>query len=361
MSGVIAEDHARQLKAVEETRKLLETERRAAEDDLKTKEAAVSSFLTEHPQLAGEVGAATSGGLIRAADRDRAGQLGGGDVAGLELQAAQLEEQLAATGQRPPPVNGVAAPDPVLLAAAERAQTELQAAERDLTDKQAHLTNEHPDVKMALRRVSVAEAASRRAQAALAASRVPTPAPVAVPAALPDDARTAALKRALAAVRQQIAAAHTRAAPRVEAPKGGPSMVAIDTQWIRLNRDAAEARDRATQLQTKQFQADLASSVTSAGEGGRLVVADRPFKPLRPSAGGRGKIVALGSAVSILFALLTMVVLAMFDDHLYAAPDIQRVLDDGFVVVIPSSPRKMLPKPVEVPDVGGAESGTASG
>jgi hypothetical protein len=190
---------------------------------------------------------------------------------------------------------------------------------------------------------------------------VPTPAPVAAPTALPDDARTAALKRALAAVRQQISAAHTRTVPKAEVPKGGPSMVAIDTEWIRLNREVTEARERATQLQTKQFQADLAASVTSAGEGGRLVVADRPFKPLRPSAGGRGKIVGVGMAVSILFALLTMVVLAMFDDHLYAVPDIERVLDDGFVVVIPSSPRKMLPKPVEAPDVGGAESGTASG
>ena len=360
VSGVVAEDHARQLKEVEETRKLLESERRGAEDDLKTKEAAVSAFLTDHPQLAGEVGAAASGGLIRAADRDRAGALAGGDIAGLELQAAQLEEALAAAGQRPPPVNGVAAPDPLLVGAAERAQTELQAAERDLTDKQSRLTNEHPDVKMALRRVTVAQAAARRAQAAVAASRVPVAAP-AVPAPAPmDDGRTAALKRALAAVRQQISAAHAHAAPKVDRPKAPQSMVAIDTEWIRLNRAVTEARERATQLQTKQFQADLAASVTSAGEGGRLVVADRPFKPLRPVAGGRGKIAALGGVVSILFALLTMIAVAMFDDHLYAAPDIERVLEDGFVVVIPSAPRrKMLPKGAEAaePSPEGGASG----
>lgn len=359
VGGVVAEDHARQLKEVEETRKLLETERRGAEDDLKTREAAVSAFLTDHPQLAGEVGAAASGGLIRAADRDRAGAMGGGDIAGLELQAAQLEEALAAAGQRPPPVNGVAAPDPQLVAAADRAQVELQAAERDLADKQAHLTNEHPDVKMALRRVSVAQAAARRAQAAVAASRVPVPAP-AVPAPAPaDDGRTAALKRALAAVRQQIATAHAHAAPKAEVPKAPQSMVAIDTEWIRLNRAVAEARERVNQLQTKQFQADLAASVTSAGEGGRLVVADRPFKPLRPVAGGRGKIAVLGGGISILFALLTMIALAMFDDHLYGAPDIERVLDDGFVVVIPGTPRKMLSKAAEAAPEPSTESGAS--
>ena len=355
VSGVIAEDHARQLKEVEETRKLLDTERRGAEDDLKNKEAAVSAFLTDHPQLAGEVGAAASGGLIRAADRDRAGALAGGDVAGLELQAAQLEEALAAAGQRPPPVNGIAAPDPQLVAAAERAQAELQAAQRDLADKQARLTNEHPDVKMALRRVSVAEVSARRAQAAVAASRVPVAAAAPAPAPA-DDGRTTALKHALAAVRQQIAAAHAHAAPRAQLPKAPQSMVAIDTEWIRLNRAVTEARERATQLQTKQFQADLAASITSAGEGGRLVVADRPFKPLRPVAGGRGKIAMLGGFVSLLFALSTMIALAMFDDHLYAAPDIERVLGEGFVVVIPSTPRKMLPKAAEA-----AEPSTESG
>jgi hypothetical protein len=360
VSGVVAEDHARQLKDVEETRKLLETERRAAEDELKKKEAALSAFLTDHPQLAGEVGAASSGGLIRAADRDRAAAAGGGDVAGLELQAAQLEEALAAAGQRPV-VGGVAVADPQLVAASERAQIELQAAERDLADKQARLTNEHPDVKMALRRVSTAEAAARRAQAAVAASRIPPPASAAPVAAPADDARTAALKRALSAVRQQISAAHGRGAPRPEMPKAGQqSMVAIDTEWIRLNREATEARDRATQLQTKQFQADLAASVTSAGEGGRLVVADRPFKPLRPVAGGRFKIALLGATGSIFLALLTMILLAMFDDHLYAAPDIQRLLDDGFVVVIPTAPRKLLMKAADgPPDV--LEGGTASG
>jgi len=57
--------------------------------------------------------------------------MGGGDITQLELQAAQLEEALAAAGQRPPPVNGVAAPDPQLVAAAERAAAEQARREED--------------------------------------------------------------------------------------------------------------------------------------------------------------------------------------------------------------------------------------
>src|SRR5262249_13885695 len=130
-----------------EARRFLDAERKQADDDLKEKERALSEFLTKHPQLAAEAGAAAAGSLIRAADRDRAGAAGGGEVAALELQAAQLEEQLAAAGAAPRVVGGrVVAADPALTAAHARAQAELQAAQKDFTEKQMHLTNEHPDM-----------------------------------------------------------------------------------------------------------------------------------------------------------------------------------------------------------------------
>ena len=248
-TSVVEEDNKRRNQDAEEARRFLDAERKQADEDLKQKEKVLAEFLIKHPQLAAEAGAATTGGLIRAADRDRLGS-SGGEVASLELQAAQLEESLAAAGA-PRIVGGrvVAGPsaDSPLVAAHARAQAELQAAQRDLADKQMHLTNEHPDVKQAVRRMAVAEAAERRAAAALAAWK-PAPATDAPVATLEDStagARAAALRRALSAVRQQIASVKGRGAPRGETPRahhrGGRRRQRLDAAQPRRVRGAGAA------------------------------------------------------------------------------------------------------------------------
>jgi uncharacterized protein involved in exopolysaccharide biosynthesis len=358
-ASVVEEDGKRRNQDAEEARRFLDTERKQADEDLKQKEKTLAEFLTRHPQLAAEAGAATTGGLIRAADRDRMGASGGGEVASLELQAAQLEESLAAAGA-PRTIGGRIVPtaDPQLTAAHQRAQTELQAAQRDLGEKQTHLTNEHPDMKQALRRVATAEIAERRAAAALAAWR--PPAGVDAPTTVPDDpsasGRVAALRRALAAVRQQIAAVKGRSAPRTETPRAPNAAVAIDTEWTRLNRDVAEARERQGNLEAKQFQAQLTATLTAGGQGGQLVVADPPFRPMRPIAGGRLKIAMVGGVGSVVFALVVIGLFAWFDDRLYAAHDVESVLGDGIVVVIPKVVPRLAPVPAPIPEQRAEES-----
>ncbi len=365
ISRVIDDDARRRTREAEDALKFLQNERHQADDELRKKEGALSAFLATHPQLAGEVGSATSGGLIRAADRDRA-SAASGDVASLELQAAQIEESLNAIS--PLAVAGgpgQALADPSLLAAQGRAEAELQAARAELAEKQAHFTNEHPDVKMAMRRVSMAEASIRRAESlAIASRRTPSASPAAggSASASADAIRIGALKRALAAVHQQIAAAHGRSAPRGEMPKNTGSMVAIDTEWTRLNRDVVEASERQTQLQTRQFQAELTVMLTQAGEGPRLVVADRPFRPTGPIAGGRFKITLAGLVGSILLTLLAMGVSSAFDDHLYAPSDLVRVMaDDCIVVLIPNPPPKLPPKSDDEQNNGQVGNERASG
>ena len=87
------------------------------------------------------------------------------------------------------------------------ARVELQAAQKDLAEKQTHLTNEHPDVKQALRRTANAEAAERRAALAVAnwkPSAAGEPVAPVVGLAAPDEGRIAALRRALSAVRSRF-------------------------------------------------------------------------------------------------------------------------------------------------------------
>jgi hypothetical protein len=360
-ASVVDEDAKRRSHEAEETKRFLDAERQQSDDDLRTKEEALASFLTKHPQLAAETGAAaTAGGLIRAADRDRAGA--GGDVTGLELQAAQLEQQLAAEGGTSHVVvgNREVSADPQLVAALTRTQAELQAAQHDLAEKQLHLTNEHPDMKQAQRRVAVAEAAERRAAAAVAAPQPPASRESRAPATAAENiggsARIAALRRALGAIHAQIASIRARSAPRADVPRAPSSLVAIDTEWTRLNREVSEARERQSQLEGKQFQAQLAATLIAGGQGGQLVISDPPFKPMQPIAGGRFKIALVGVAASVLLGLIVIVIVAMFDDRLYNSHDVENVLPDGIVVVIPKVVARLpAPEPEPVQAAAGKE------
>jgi hypothetical protein len=336
---VIDDDKTRIQRAATEANKFVESERQHAESDLKEKEAALASFLTKHPELASETtGAAHTGGVLRAQDRDRSPAASGSAIAQLEVQAASIEGELAAAGARPAAVGGTIE-DPVLAAARARAHADVQAAQAELHDRQARFTNEHPDVKAAQRRLNDAEAAFRRADAALkAAPRLPV---AATPAA--DDVnsgRIAAQRRALSAIRSQIAALRSQGAPRAEIPRAATSVVAIDTEFTRLTREVSEARERQDKLESKQFQTQLAATLAAGGHAGRFTIADAPFKPIRPVSGGRSKIVLIGGIGSLVLALIALAVAGALDDRLYSSRDVQRLVGDGFVVVIPRLPAK---------------------
>jgi hypothetical protein len=336
IKSVIEEDGQRRIREAQETKKFLDTERTHANEDLKIKEGALSAFLAQHPQLAAESGAnaAAAGGLLRAQDR---AVVPGGDVASLEVQAAQLEEQLALAGQKPSSGPGDPLVDPTLAAVKTRALAEQAAAQKDLADKEARYTNEHPDVKSALRRAAAADAAVRRADAAIAARPMAPPTAAAAPGDDVTAARVAALRRALAAVRSQIGAARSRTTARAaaSAPHETRSMVAIDTEWTRLMRETTEARERQNQIESKLFQAQLMATLASGGQGGRIAVADPPFRPNRPIAGSRFKIAMVGGSASVLLALLGILGLAAVDDRLYAPRDLERVMTNAIVIAIP--------------------------
>jgi uncharacterized protein involved in exopolysaccharide biosynthesis len=339
LSGIIDEDARHRLREAEQTKTFLDTERKHADEDLRTKEAAMSAFIAEHPQFSSEAGGAAAVGVLsRAAERERAPGGSGAEIAQLQLQAANYKEQLAAASRPGSIAEAVA--DPTAVGALTRAQVELQAAQHELADKQARYTNEHPDVRAALRRVTDAEAAVKRAERAVQTSRST---PVIVGGERIDDGggRVAALREALAAVNAQIAAARSRASQaHADVPRTTPSVVAIDTEWTRLSRDVSEARSRQSALEGKQSQAQILLTLVTGGLGGRLVIADPPFRPMRPIAGGRAKIAVVAGLASVMLALLAVAILAFLDDRLYGERDVERVMGEGIVVVIPKSVEK---------------------
>jgi hypothetical protein len=334
----IDEDTQRRIHQAEEGKRFLDTEKERADENVKAKEGALGAFLAEHPPLA-LAGAAAPGGTIRAADHDRVAPTLGPDVAALELQAAQFEEALAALGKQAPGSTGPPPVEPELAEAQRRAHSELEAAQKDLQEKEARFTNEHPDVKAALHRVATADSSLNQVQRAIDEARKRAQAnPAVEPAAgspSEESPRVVALRHALAAVRAQIAGSRGRTIPRAELPSAPGTMVAVDTEWTRLSREATEARERQSQLETRQFQAQLLATLLKGGMGGRLVMIDSPLRSLRPISGRRVKVALVGSVMSIALAALATFVLAVFDDRLYNERDIERTVGEGVIVVIP--------------------------
>ena len=100
VNGVVDEDAQRRIHEADETKRFLDVERKHADDDLKTKESALAGFLAAHPRLRARGGG--DGGVGRRRDPrapSRARRTSSSsEVAQLELQAAQIEEALAAAG-----------------------------------------------------------------------------------------------------------------------------------------------------------------------------------------------------------------------------------------------------------------------
>ncbi|HET6284332.1 MAG TPA: Wzz/FepE/Etk N-terminal domain-containing protein [Polyangia bacterium] len=342
--SVVEEDTASRRREADAAKKFLDVEKARADEELRKRETALGSFLAVHPQLAAESAtAATAGGSIRAADRAASS---GGDVVALELQASQLEEMITSgSSARQATAAVAAAVDPGIVGAKARAEAAAIAARKDLAEKRAMFTDEHPDVKNAQRHLADAEADLRRASAGLAAATatLPPPAPVGADSPMPasDDSaavgqRSSSLRRALAAVRAQIAAVRNRSSsPKNEPAKTVQGVVAVDTEWTRLSRDVAEARERNDQLESRQFQASLLATLASTGEAGRLVIVEPAFRPMRPVAGRRVTYAGVGAAGSLAVALIVMIMMALFDERVYSEGDIRRIIIDPFVVVVP--------------------------
>jgi uncharacterized protein involved in exopolysaccharide biosynthesis len=340
LKSVIDDDLHRRQKDAEDAKSFLDRERRRADQELRAKEGALTVFLAKHPQLAAET--SSTGGTIRAAAAEHGVASTSGEVASLEMQAAQIEEALSGALHRPGP--GPAGPpslDPSIAAAQARAESELHAAQADLADKQSRYTNEHPDVKAAAFHLQQAEAAVRQAHtaavaslagAAAARSQLPK---AAVAEDAGSSARVSSLRRALGAVRAQIASLRSRPAPKIDTNHDVRNIVSVDTDFTQLSREVAEARDRQQQIEGKQFQAQLMATLVGGNQAGGLVITDPPFRPLSPVSGGRTKVAMAGAAISGFLGLLAVVAAGLLDRRVYDAHDVVKAVHADIVVIVP--------------------------
>ncbi|MEJ7732061.1 MAG: protein kinase [Polyangiaceae bacterium] len=318
----------------------LSAEKTRREDELKTKERDLAKFLAAHPEFALDLQAG-AGGQQGASVRATAARAAAGDPAlqALERQAARSRAIINTPASQPLPLNpGGPPPDPTLLAAKNQADQALGSARSTLADRQQRYTEQHPDVLAAKARVKEAEDAVRRADDALLASQSggggrssgggdDTP--------YEPGAERGRVQGQLSKIETEIALRRKKASTDdpAEASETVNRVVALETEWARISRDAGEARERMAELEAKYFRAQIEASSELGGYAGQMLIIDPAYKPTQPLPPGKTAVLlgAVGAALAL--ALAICLLRALLDDHLYEPSDMPRSVD--LLAVVP--------------------------
>lgn len=328
LTEVLIEENTRLRSAQAEVASaFLDSEKKRNEADLAAKEAEQLRFLAKHPEFAQE--ATTVGASLRAKTRTGpsapAPRPAKGDNAlgALRREEERLRRQLTSPGQVPP-----APRDPALAAARSQAEAALNAAQRELADRRARFTEQHPDVRTAAAMVKEATDAYRRAVDALDAGNAPVP--------------VAVLEGRLAQVQRDITD-HLRKHPNEKAATDGPvssseaaqRIVALETEWARLNREVAEARERFQELDARQFMASMTASTLVSGQAAQIVVIDPAFLPAQPIGMSTKRLFLMGILMTVASGFGLAILRGLVDDRIYDHADVARLDLAPFLVEIP--------------------------
>ena len=99
-------------------------------------------------------------------------------------------------------------------------------------------------------------------------------------------------------------------------------MVSLETDWVKLTRAVTEARQHQDQVESALFKAGIAANSEVGGHGVQVSVIDPAFLPERPVPPGRGTIVALIMAVSLVLGILGSLIGAALDDRVHEGRDL---------------------------------------
>ena len=328
----------------EVTRLVLAREKDRIEKELKATETARAEFLSKHPEFARESalpGARPAAPPPRATSAPRPVPTAKNDptLASLERETARLQERLdmPVTNKR----KDVPQADPQLVAAKQEAEAGVQQAQRELADKQSQFTEEHPDVRAARVKLNEAQEKLKRASDAVAFSLAAQQQKSAAQQEDEGYIDRGALENQLKRINDEITEYKKRKASAVTAPPPTvvtSSVLALENDWVRLNRELSGARERLSSLQDEERQAEEAESAAAAAAPARtpqLVVIDPAFVPTHSAPPARATIVVVGSAATLALSLLLALGLALLDDRIYDREDIERMGMLPLIGVVP--------------------------
>ncbi len=223
-------------------------------------------------------------------------------LAALQAEERNLEARIrAGKGEAPAPP-----PSP------REESEEVKAARKELAEKRAQFTEQHPDVVAAKRKLQAAIDADHRKHGA---------SQPAVPSGKLSDAEIAQLESRLAIVRRSIANHHPPkpgTASANVAPASSNSTVAAEVEFRRLQREVENLREAQKQLDDKLFKARL--------QGGSMIevkIVDPAYLPAHPSSKPRSTALAMYLGIGVALAILLALVSARLDDRIYQRRDLE--------------------------------------
>lgn len=346
---ILQEASTRRSEQAKTLKEFLDAESDRNEIELKNKEADLAKFLAIHPEFARITTSDVHSASATAGTAGGSGALSGDPVlAALEWKASRIDRQLkAGAGAAVDP-----APAPRRAARAKLPDSaELVAARRDLEDKAGRFTDKHPDVVAARNRLRSAEAAQAAAQAA--ADQAASAGDDDTSERPATDANREALTKQLADLRQQIAARRAAGSTTAATGKRGEpppqdthgAAVDLEVEFRRLQREAADARDRQRQLDDKKFKASINASSVMNDRNIQVSVLDPAFLPTHPSSRPRSIALGIGLLVGFILALGTALLSARLDDRIHDRVDLEALDIMPLLGVIPAAkPVPRLPR-----------------
>jgi uncharacterized protein involved in exopolysaccharide biosynthesis len=308
----------------------LDQELTQTESILRDKELAQAQFLGRHPEFAKEAALQGGGNQAGIAIRAQAAkQLQQGAkptdpvLASLEHEATRLQERLGmpVTRRKRDDVQG----DPTLVANKQDADADVRQMQKDLQQKLAEYTESHPDVIAARMRLKMAQDKLKRASDALSANIAAAQQRTQLKDEDEGTIDRSALEAELRRVNGEIASFKQRKAANQPTPTAvTSSVVDLELEWTRLNREVAKAREDFGTLQDRQFKAAMATTAAASGNSAQMLIVDPAFVPTHAAKPGRSTIAGAGLAVALLLAIALAIGLAMIDDRLYDRVDVER-------------------------------------
>jgi uncharacterized protein involved in exopolysaccharide biosynthesis len=335
--ALLSENSKSHAEQAEVTKDFLDREKKRMEASLKEKETSLAQFLAKHPEFAKETqaGANQAGTAIRATQNKSAPR--DPMLASLEREAQRLQERLGMPTAKKKTNEPTG--DPALVQAKNEADSELRAAQKELAEKTSQFTDEHPDVRAARTRLKLAQEKLKRTQDALAANISSLQQKS---AAKDEDEGTidrGALENELRRINEEISAYKAKHRSENAANNGGNWVVALETEWTRLNREVVDAREQFQSLQDKQFKAAMVEIAATSGRTAQMDFVDPAYLPMHAAKPGRSTIAGIGMAIAIMLSLALAIMLALVDDRLYDRVDIERLAMLPLIGVVPRAPK----------------------
>jgi capsular polysaccharide biosynthesis protein len=286
-------------------------ERKARDAELREAEEKLAAFMAQHPRFALDATPLANGAAIRASMGAAAA------VAGPPAGVAWAPRGASSPSLVTPRLGAApSAPSPDEA----RARAALAAARESLTEKLAHYTPAHPDVRAAEGEV---QRATERLAAVVSAAPRAAPIETATPQQEPAPSASA---RAIA-VPARVA---PPTPPKAESPQ---NLVELEVEWLKLTRAVTEARQRQDQIEGQLFRADIQASSETGGHGVQVNVIDPAFLPQTPLPPGRTTLALIFVAASLVLGVTGALIFAIFDERLFSSRDFAAV--GGVLVEVP--------------------------